>query len=108
MIVDKILYRIPAKEVDFKNMPNDEEFYFVIDLVGCKRVHRCGHIKAHPNNFKYVLLDKTQLKDEQLRALTTAELDKLNKINDELRERLSFANDRIIGLTKTLNDKAPF
>ena len=69
MIVDKILFRIPAKEVDFKNMPNNEEFYFVIDLAGGKRVHRCGHIKAHPNNFSYVLLDKTQLTDEQLRAV---------------------------------------
>ena len=69
MIVDKILYRIPAKEVNFKNMPNNEEFYFVIDLAGGKRVHRCRHIKAHPNNFSYVLLDKTQLTDEQLRAV---------------------------------------
>lgn len=69
MIIDEIVYRIPAKQVDFKKMPNNEEFYFVIDLAGNKRVHRCGHIKLHPNNFKYVLLNKSQLTDEQYNNL---------------------------------------
>lgn len=66
MQVQETLYRIPAKEVNFKNMPNDEEFYFVIDLADGKRVHRCGHIKANPGNFKYVLLDRTQLTEQQV------------------------------------------
>ena len=61
MVVDKILYRIPAKEVDFKNMPNNEEFYFVIDLAGGKRVHRCGYIKAHPNNFGNYILNPPKI-----------------------------------------------
>jgi len=63
------LYRVKTKEVDFKNMPNNEDFYFVIDLAYGKRVHRCGHIKAHPNNFLYVFLDKTQLTYEQRSAV---------------------------------------
>ncbi len=70
MIAKEIIYRVEIKEVDFKNMPNNEEFYFVIDLSGGKRVHRCGHIKAYPNNFKYVFLDKSQLTDAQLKALS--------------------------------------
>ena len=47
---------IKIQDVDFKLMPNDEEFYFVTDLADGKRVHRGGHIKAHPNNFRTILL----------------------------------------------------
>jgi hypothetical protein len=47
---------IKIQDVDFKLMPNDEEFYFVTDLAEGKRVHRGGHIKAHPNNFRTILL----------------------------------------------------
>lgn len=47
---------VKIKDIDFKLMPNDEEFYFCIDLSGGKRVHRGGHIKAHPNNFISILL----------------------------------------------------
>ena len=70
MDVTKVLYSIPTKDIDFKNMPNDNEFYFVIDLVYGKRIHRCGHIKANPNNFRFVLLDKTQLTDKNIDYLT--------------------------------------
>jgi hypothetical protein len=55
------LIKVPIKSADFKKMPNDEEFYFCIDLAYNKRVHRCGHIKAHPDNFTYVFLYKSQL-----------------------------------------------
>lgn len=70
MKVGETLYLVKTKEVDFSKMPNDEEFYFVLDLAHGKRVHRCGHIKSHPNNFSYVLLDKTQLTDEQYNLIT--------------------------------------
>ena len=49
MQVGETLHKVKIKDVDFKNMPNNEEFYFVLDLAGNKRVHRCGHIKSHPN-----------------------------------------------------------
>ena len=55
------MYKVKIKDVDFKNLPNDEEFYFVFDLAGGNRVHRCGHIKAHPNNFTHIILDGTQI-----------------------------------------------
>jgi len=51
---------VKIKDIDFKLMPNDQEFYFCIDLSGGKRVHRGGHIKAHPNNFISVLLCDAQ------------------------------------------------
>lgn len=56
------LYKVSIKDVDFNNMPNNEEYYFVIDLSGGKRVHRCGYIKNHPSNFSYIYLQKEQLK----------------------------------------------
>lgn len=65
MTADKALYQVSIKDIDFKNMPNDEEFYFVIDLAYGKRVHRCGHIKANPNNFRFVLLEKSQLTENE-------------------------------------------
>lgn len=51
---------VPIKEVDFKLMPNDQEFYFVLDLAGGKRVHRGGHIKANPTNFTHIVLGLEQ------------------------------------------------
>ena len=65
MVVDKVLYKVRAKDVNLDYMPNDEEFYFVLDISIGKRVHRCGHIKSHINNFSYVFLDETQLTNEQ-------------------------------------------
>lgn len=57
-----VVHVVKIKDIDFKNMPNNEEFYFVTDLVGNKKVHRCGHIKAHLNNFSSVILETSQLK----------------------------------------------
>ena len=74
MQVLEIVYVVDIKYINFKNMPNDEEFYCVIDLAGNKRIHRCGHIKKNPTNFKSVFLDKSQLTDEQL-----SEIVKLNQ-----------------------------
>lgn len=68
MTVAETIYRVAIKDVDFGKMPNNEEYYFVIDLSDGKRVHRCGHIKANPTNFKYILLDKTQLTQAQISA----------------------------------------
>lgn len=65
MTVSKTIYKVAIKDVDFKNMPNGEEFYFCIDLVGNKKVHRCKHIKTLPSDLRYVLLDKSQLTEEQ-------------------------------------------
>ena len=69
MIVADTIYKVNIKDIDFKNMPNDEEFYFTIDSVGNKKVHRCKYIKKMPFELRYVLLDKTQLTDEQIGAL---------------------------------------
>lgn len=68
MTIEQI-YKVNIKHVDFTNMPNDEEFYFVIDLADNKRVHRCGYIKSNPQSFKYVFLDKSQLTIEQLKFI---------------------------------------
>jgi hypothetical protein len=65
----KTLYQVYINDVDFKNMPNNEEFYFVVDRVGNKRIHRCEHIKLNPNNFKFVMLDKSQLSSENIALL---------------------------------------
>lgn len=51
---------VPINEVDFKLMPNDNEYYFTISLTGNKAVHRGGHIKAHPTNFTHIVLDTNQ------------------------------------------------
>ena len=56
------LYKVPISDVIFLNMPNDNEFYFCIDLSGGKRIHRAIHLKLHPNNFSYIFLQKDQLK----------------------------------------------
>lgn len=69
----KTLYQVPVKEIDFKNMPNDEEFYFVIDLAGGKRAHRCGHIKLHPNNFQFVVIDESQLSPAKPKSMDSNE-----------------------------------
>lgn len=57
------LTEVEIKDVDFSKMPNDNEFYFVLDLTEGKRVHRGGHIKAHPTNFRSVFLCEEQLPD---------------------------------------------
>ncbi len=59
---DSTLHKVPIKDVDFKKMPNHNEFYFVIDLSHGKRIHRAAYIKTHPNAFLFVFLCKSQLK----------------------------------------------
>jgi len=61
MDISETLYAVDIKDVNFNNMPNNEEYYFTIDLVGGKRVHRCGYIKSMPSHIKYVLLSEEQL-----------------------------------------------
>ncbi len=62
MQLDDVVYKVHIKDIDLKNMPNDEEYYFAIDLAGNKKVHRCKHIKHNLSDFRYVLLNKDQLK----------------------------------------------
>lgn len=57
-------YKVNIRDIDFKKMPNDEEFYFTIDLAGNKKVHRSKYIKQSPKELRYVLLHKSQLKEE--------------------------------------------
>jgi hypothetical protein len=57
----KVLYRVEVKNVNFKNIPNDTEYYFVIDFAGNKRVHKGGHIKRNPREFKFIFLDAEQI-----------------------------------------------
>lgn len=61
MIKVEILYRIEVKNVNFKNLPNESEYYFVIDFAGNKRVHKCGHIKRNPREFQFIFLDAEQI-----------------------------------------------
>lgn len=69
-MVAQSIYQVYVKDLDIKLMPNDEEFYFCIDLVGNKKVHKSKYIKSKPPHLKFVLLERDQLSIQQLQSIT--------------------------------------
>lgn len=59
--IKSVLYKVSIKDLDIKKMPNDEEYYFTLDLVGNKKVHRSKYIKTLPSELRFVFLEKEQL-----------------------------------------------